>query len=457
MGSVHQHVERPEAVRYSAFQEFFAKLSQGGYPLLLATAIALIWANLAPHGYHHTWHSELSLSYDSYSVSKSLAHWVDEALMALFFFTVGLEIKREILVGQLSSVKQAVMPIMAAFGGMIVPASIYVALNAGTQSAGGWGIPMATDIAFSLAILSLLGPRIPLGIKIFLTAFAIADDLGAVVVIAFFYTASINWSYLGAAALVMALLFIANLLWIRHVLIYIVLGVALWICILASGVHATVAGVLAALFIPARGKYNTDVFVEKVRRHLDPIKNSGRPENDSILLNKTHLSAVQAIDLACREVETPLQRLEHGLQSWIAMGVLPLFALANAGLTVKGLDVGAAVSHPLALGVALGLVVGKPVGISLFTLLSVKLFRTPLMQGVTWRQIIGVSFLGGIGFTMSLFITGLSFSDPALIDKAKLGVILASVVAAVIGYLLLAVQPAGQPVQMKKEPKGRRT
>jgi NhaA family Na+:H+ antiporter len=226
------------------------------------------------------------------------------------------------------------------------------------------------------------------------------------------------------------------------VLIYIVLGVALWICFLASGVHATVAGVLAALFIPAKGKYNTDVFVEKVRRHLDPITFSGRPATDSILLNKTHLNAVQAIDLACRDVETPLQRLEHALQSWIAMGVLPLFALANAGLTVRGLDVGAAIAHPLTLGVALGLVVGKPVGISLFTLLSVRLFRTPLMQGVTWRQIVGVSFLGGIGFTMSLFITGLSFSDPALVDNAKLGVILASVIAASAGYFLLAFQPS---------------
>ena len=304
---------------------------------------------------------------------------------------------------------------------------------------------MATDIAFSLAILSLLGARIPLGIKVFLTAFAIADDLGAVVVIALFYTASINLSYLGAAGFVLVLLFIANLLWLRHVLTYIVLGVALWVCILASGIHATVAGVLVALFIPAKGKYNTDVFVQKVRHYLDPIAFGGQADEDAILLNKTHLNAVQAIDLACRDVETPLQRFEHGLQSWIAMGVLPLFALANAGLTVGGLNIGAAIAHPLTLGVALGLLLGKPAGISLFTFLSVKLLRTPLMQGITWRQIVGVSFLGGIGFTMSLFITGLSFSEPELIEHAKLGVILASVIAATVGYFLLSTHPPHSP------------
>lgn len=426
----------------SAFQAFFSRLAHGGYPLLIATAAALIWANLAPDGYHHTWHSNLTIGFGEFAVSKSLAHWVDEALMTLFFFTVGLEIKREILVGQLSSVKQALLPIMAAFGGMVLPASIYVALNAGSQGAAGWGIPMATDIAFSLAILSLLGSRIPMGIKIFLTAVAIADDIGAVIVIALFYTSQISWSYLGAGALVLLLLGVVNLLWIRHVLVYSVLGVALWLCILASGIHATVAGVLVAFFVPAKGKYNIDVFIEKVRSHLEPMMLEGEPTQDAILLNKTHLNAVQAIDMACKEVETPLQRIEHVLESWISIGVLPLFALANAGLNFGGLNFGNALAHPVTVGIALGLVLGKPAGISLFALLSVRFLKTPLMPGIVWRQIIGVGFLAGIGFTMSLFINGLSFSDPQLLENAKLGIILASVIAATVGSFLLLIGPS---------------
>ena len=433
--------------RYSAFQAFFSKLAHGGYPLFIATAVAMVWANGDPHGYHYTWHNELRISWGHLSVTKSLAHWVDEALMVLFFFTVGLEIKREIIVGQLASVKQAMLPTMAALGGMIVPALIYALITAGTQSARGWGIPMATDIAFSLAVLSLLGARIPLEIKVFLTAFAIADDLGAVVVIALFYTSTINWGSIGAGILVLAILGVANLLWMRQVLVYTVLGFALWICILASGIHATVAGVLVAFFIPVKGKYNMDVFVQKVRHYLEPITFNGESHQDSMLLNKAHLNAVQAIDLACRDVETPLQRFEHSLQSWIAMGVLPLFALANAGLNFEGMNASEAFSHPATLGIVIGLLLGKPVGISLFTFLAVKLIRTPMLHGITWRQIVGVSFLGGIGFTMSLFISGLSFSDPQLIENAKLGIIFSSVIAASVGYILLAVHPKSSPDQ----------
>jgi NhaA family Na+:H+ antiporter len=302
---------------------------------------------------------------------------------------------------------------------------------------------MATDIAFSLAVLGLLGGRIPLGIKIFLTAVAIADDIGAVIVIAVFYTSSIDWTYVGAGAVVLLLFGAANLLWIRHVLVYALLAVVLWLCVLASGVHATIAGVLAAFFVPARGKYNIDVFIDKVSSHLEPMIHEGSPRKNAILLNKTHLNAVHSIDLACREVETPLQRIEHTLELWIALIVLPLFALANAGLNLRGLDVGSALAHPVTAGIALGLVLGKPVGISLFTFLSVRLLGTPLMQGISWRQVIGVSFLAGIGFTMSLFINGLSFSDPKLLENAKLGIILASVVAAAVGSFLLAVPSAG--------------
>ena len=423
-----------------SFQRFYSRFAYGGYPLFAATLVALVWANMMPEAYSHTWHRELSIAWGSLSISKSLAFWVDEALMVLFFFTVGLEIKREFLVGQLSSFKRALLPAMAAMGGMVVPALTYAAINAGTEGAEGWAVPMATDIAFSLAILSILSTRVPLGIKVFLTAIAIADDLGAVIVIALFYTQSIAWSYLGAAALVLILLGGANRLWIRQTPVYVLLGIALWFCILASGVHATVAGVLVALFIPARGRYNTEVFIQNIHKHLKHLTLDEGASGDPTLLSKSHLKTIQAIDLACRDVETPLQRLEHSMQSWIAMVVLPLFALANAGLSVRGIDLGAAAIHPITMGIMAGLVFGKPLGMALFAYCSVRFLGTPLIAGVTWRQIIGVCFLGGIGFTMSLFITGLSFSDDQLIAYAKLGVIAGSVVSGLVGFLLLATQ-----------------
>lgn len=425
------------------FQRFFRKIVQGSYPLFMATVIALIWANVSPHSYHDVWHKEFSMALGHFQISKSLVHWIDEALMSLFFFTVGLEIKREILVGGLSSPKQALLPIAAAAGGMIVPAVIYGIFNYGGDTINGWAVPMATDIAFSLAILSALGTRIPIGLKLFLTAFAIADDLGAVVVIALFYTKSIVWSSLGVSALFLSGLAIANRFWIRSTLVYVILGLGLWSAVLGSGIHATVAGVIVAMFIPARGKYDTNTFLKNVGKYLHAFDCESESCGYSILLNRRHLNAVQAIDLACRNVETPLQRLEHGLQSWIAYVVLPLFALANAGLTVKGIDISSALLHPVTLGIMLGLVLGKPVGISLFTFLSVKILGTFLPSGVNWRQIMGAGLLGGIGFTMSLFISGLSFANPELLDVSKLGILAGSVVSALAGYILLmlAVEP----------------
>jgi len=421
------------------FQRFFQKIVHGSYPLFLATVIALVWANVSPHSYHDLWHKEFSIALGHFQISKSLVHWIDEALMSLFFFTVGLEIKREFLVGGLSSPKQAILPIAAAAGGMIVPAIIYGIFNYGTDTAHGWGVPMATDIAFSLAILSALGARIPLGLKLFLTAFAIADDLGAVVVIALFYTKSIVWSSLGVSVLFLLGLAVANRLWIRSTLVYVILGLGLWYAVLSSGIHATVAGVIVAMFIPARGKYDTDTFLKTVSKNLHAFDCESDSCGYSILLNRTHLNAVQAIDLACRDVETPLQRLEHSLQSWIAYVVLPLFALANSGLTVKSIDISSAMLHPVTLGIMLGLVLGKPVGISLFTFLSVRVLRTPLPSGVNWRHIIGAGLLGGIGFTMSLFISGLSFVKPELLDVSKLGILAGSIVSALAGYIVLSL------------------
>jgi NhaA family Na+:H+ antiporter len=422
--------------KISPFQRFFNKIVSGSYPILLAVILAMIWANLLAASYHSFWHTPLSLSFGQFSISKSLVHWIDEALMALFFFTVGLEIKREILVGGLSSPRQAALPIAAAVGGMLVPATIFYLFNNGTTEATGWAIPMATDIAFSLAVLAFLKDKVPSGLRIFLTAFAIADDLGAVMVIALFYTKTIVWQNLIFSTLFFVALGVANTLWIRKTLVYIVLGMGMWFTILGSGVHATIAGVIVALFIPARGKYDTETFTGKVKAYLNRIV----CENDcghSILMNQQHLDAVQAIEIACSNVETPLQRLEHHLQSWVAYLVLPLFALANSGLALRELDVFTAIRHPVTLGVMFGLVFGKPLGILSFTYLCSKLLQAPLLQGIKWSHIAGVGLLGGIGFTMSLFISGLSFTSAQVLDFSKLGIIAGSVVSGIAGWIVL--------------------
>ena len=422
-----------------SFEIFFNKVVQGGYPLFFATILAFIWANLYPSSYHSTWHTELTISVGPYQITKSLVHWIDEALMTLFFFAVGLEIKRELLVGELASFKRAMLPIAAALGGMLFPAAIYMAFNYGEPTAHGWGIPMATDIAFSLGILAILRNKVPLGLRIFLSAFAIADDLGAVLVIALFYTQGIVWHYLIISGLFLVGLALANRLWIRWTLVYALLGIGMWFAILGSGVHATVAGVLVAMFIPARARYDTDVFLSKVKAYTDEFECEPGSCGYTILLNEEHLSTVRAIEEACHDVETPLQRLEHSLESWITFLILPLFALANAGLSLGDLQLSHAVNHPVTLGVALGLVVGKPLGIFLFTYLASKTLKAPLPSGVEWFHIIGAGILGGIGFTMSLFISGLSFAEAEFAELSKLGIIMGSLVSAVLGLLLLSL------------------
>ncbi|RTZ95437.1 MAG: Na+/H+ antiporter NhaA [Deltaproteobacteria bacterium] len=428
-----------KAVKYTQpVKKFIAKIVSGSFPLFFAAILAIAWANISRHTYHDVWYTHISISLGKFSISKPLAHWIDEALMALFFFTVGLEIKREVIVGELASFKKALLPVTAAAGGMLIPALIYVAINLNSDSLSGWGIPMATDIAFSLAVLSILGKRIPFGIYVFLSAFAIADDLGAVLVIALFYTKAIAWKYLLLSLLFLFLMAICNLLWIRVTLVYAVLGIGLWFAILGSGIHATVAGVLTAMFIPARGKYDTQTFINKVQRYIHEFNCQGEYEcGYTILLNKNHQNAVHHIDMACEEVKTPLQKLEWNLNPWVAYLILPLFALANSGIVFRDLNFGESLSHPVTLGVLLGLIVGKPVGISLFTFLSVKLLKTELYTGITWQHILGASMLGGIGFTMSIFITGLSFENAAYTELSKLGIIFASLVSGGVGFFIL--------------------
>jgi len=421
----------------SSFLIYFKRAAGGSLPLFATTVLALVWANTANESYHHFWHTEVGVEAAGFVLRKTLAHWIDDALMVLFFFIVGLEIKREILVGELASFERAILPVAAALGGMLLPAGIYMALNWGLPTFHGWGIPMATDIAFSLAVLAALGRRVPFGVKVFLSAFAIADDLGAVLVIAIFYTSGLQWVYLAAAGGFLLLLFLLNRLWVHEPLAYVVLGVGLWACILGSGVHATVAGVILAMFIPARGRYDTDTFVEKVRCNLNRFREGQGSRGETILLNSEHLSAVQNIELACHSVATPLQRLEQALHGWVTFFVLPLFALANAGILLTGFSLEESLSHPVTLGVALGLLLGKPVGIFLTTFGAARLLKAPLMGGVTWLHIAGASILGAIGFTMSLFIGGLSFTQPERVEAAKLGILIASVIAALAGLSVL--------------------
>jgi NhaA family Na+:H+ antiporter len=420
------------------FQQFAEKEASSSILLLGATVVAIVWANspLSPL-YDSFWHTEVTLSVGPYLISKSLLHWINDGMMAFFFFTVGLEIKAEMLVGELASFRKAFLPAAAALGGMLFPSLLFFLMNHGSPAVDGWGIPMATDIAFSLGALAVLGRRLPLGLRAFLSAFAIADDLGAVFVIALFYTKTIVWSYLLVGLAFVAGLALANFLWVRRTLVYALLGIGLWLAILGSGVHATVAGIVVAMFIPAKGKYDTDKFVQEVGSLMSEFQCETSGCGRSILLNQRHLNAVQSIELAAHHAETPLQRLEHSLYPWVAFVIIPLFALGNAGMTFGGAGISGALTSPLTLGIALGLLLGKPVGITLFSYLAVKTGLASLPRGLTWSHIAGAGMLGGIGFTMSLFIMGLSFSDAAMTDQAKFGILAGSLLSAVLGLLFL--------------------
>jgi len=371
----------------------------------------------------------------AWEVSHTLHHWINDGLMAVFFFLVGLEIKREAMVGELASLRRAALPGAAALGGMVVPALLYAALNAGGQGAAGWGIPMATDIAFALGVLALIGPRVPLSLKVFLTALAIVDDIGAVLVIAVFYTAEIAWGALAAGLVVLGLCALANRLGVRGPLPYVLLGLVAWSCFLASGVHATVAGVLLAMTIPARTRIDADQFLEHAERDLAAFRGARAP-GSPLVTNLGQQTALQGLESATEAAQAPLQRIEHDLHAPVAFVIIPLFALANAGVTL-GSGFGETLAHPVTLGVILGLVIGKPLGITLFAWLAVRAGLAELPAALSWRAIHAVSWLGGIGFTMSLFVAGLAFPDGALVDESKVGIFAASVAAGLAGWLLV--------------------
>jgi NhaA family Na+:H+ antiporter len=319
---------------------------------------------------------------------------------------------------------------------MLVPAALYAALNAGGEGGAGWGIPMATDIAFALGVLALIGSRVPVGVKVFLTALAIIDDLGAVLVIALFYTAELNAVALAAAGAILVGLIAMNRLGVRRPGAYAIVGVALWAAVFTSGIHATIAGVLLALTIPAHTRIDSRAVLETGRWILDEFDRSGT-EGDQVLTNEGQQTSLQMLESLCEAGQSPLQRIEHGLHSWVAFSIIPLFALANAGVQLSG-ELGQALTHSVTLGVILGLVLGKPIGIILFSWLAVRTGLAVLPQATSWRALVGVSFLGGIGFTMSLFIASLAFGDgSALLDAAKVGILAASLIAATAGWLML--------------------
>lgn len=405
--------------------------ASGGLLLLACAVIALVLANAATGpAYAQFWQEIWGIRAGSFSLQKPLLLWVNDLLMAVFFLVIGLEIKREVLVGELSSVRMAMLPMFAAIGGMVVPALIFVGLNPSYPARAGWGIPMATDIAFSLGILALFGRRIPTGLKIFLAALAIVDDLGAVLVIAIFYASDIHMGMLQVGLGVYVFMALLSRAGVRSMLAYGLLGLALWYCCLKGGIHATIAGVLTATVIPARSKMNTALFTEQSRDIIERFGSAGKRLKDS-MLNVQQDTLIRSLETLCERYGTPLQKLENTLHPWAAYCIMPVFALANAGVVMSG------GLSSISWGVGLGLAVGKPVGIVIFSLLAVKFGLAGLPRGVNWGMMVGVGFLAGIGFTMSLFITSLAYDNVQFTDQAKIGVLAGSLVSGVVGSVLL--------------------
>lgn len=406
-----------------------------GIVLLISVIIAIAWANSPFHEfYEHLWHINFSVGFDKFMLSHPLHIWINDGLMAIFFFVIGLELKREFMEGELSSLQKASLPMTAALGGMLVPAAIYFFINSGTDAGHGWGIPMATDIAFALALLSMASKRIPVSLKIFLSALAVADDLGAVLVIAFFYTDEINFVPLAIGAGFLILLMVGNRIGIRSTIFYLILGICVWIGFLLSGVHATIAGVLVAFTIPAVTRIDEQIYSSNLRK-LSYDFEVDIPERGNLITpeqNKT----IQKVKTLSMAAETPLQTIEHALHPWVAFGIMPLFALANAGIVISA-DFFSSIANPVSIGVAAGLIIGKFSGILFFCWIMVKFRLSKLPEGANWKHIAGVALLAGIGFTMSLFISGLAFENPVFIDQAKYGILIASIFAGILGTIVL--------------------
>jgi NhaA family Na+:H+ antiporter len=413
------------------FREFLDTEVAGGIALLVAAAVALIWANSPfSDSYESLLTTELSFQIGSYEIAEDLQHWVNDALMALFFFVVGLEVKRELAHGELSDPRKAAFPSVAALGGMVVPALIYTGFNFGREGSAGWGIPMATDIAFAVGVLALFGNRIHPSLKVFLLSLAVADDIGAIVVIALFYTSDLNAvALLVAAGLlgVVALLRVLRVIWMP---LYVLVGVGVWLATYESGVHATIAGVALGLMTPVNPSRDPS---EDVRGSLDPDPERLDDEDSQGFAP----AKVRAWRLRTQERIALGEYLEHALHPWTSFVVVPIFALANAGVSLTGDDISNALSSPVTLGIVVGLVIGKLAGISLFAYTAQRIGFAEVPEGVPALQIAAAAAIAGIGFTVSLFIAELAFDEAALVDEAKVGILVASVLAAGIGALVL--------------------
>lgn len=439
----------PGRVFYSAKQAL-RRHASGGNVLILATVLALVVANIPAINsyYFDIWNHEVRLQIGDFNLFSHSGHpmtllsFINDALMAVFFFTIGLEIKREILVGELASLRQALLPILAAVGGMVVPVGIFFMLSAGTDYAGGAAIPMATDIAFSLGILAMLGSRVPLSLKIFLTTLAVVDDIGGIIVIATCYSSHIEYSLLIVALVLLALLVLGSAMSIKSKVFYMSIGTVIWFLFLNSGIHPTIAGVLVAFCIPAKPVFNPKKYIKKIRKAIGHF----RAEDDERLTRRTILTHEQMdwlkqIESASDKVISPLQEMEDSLHPIVNFFIVPLFAFANAGIYLLDMNP-ADIFEGISLAIICGLVIGKFLGIFLFSWVTVKLKLAPMPEHSNWKMLASVAMLGGIGFTVSLFIANLSFGSPdpgsvALLNHAKLGIVVGSLLAGVIGYLLL--------------------
>ena len=419
------------------FEHYIHSQMTTGFVLMFMTIVALVLANSPLVDiYNHFFHTKIDFNVGDWKLSHTIHHWINDGLMAIFFFMIGLEIKREILVGELSNIKVAILPILAAIGGMALPALIYAYINAGSAGANGWGIPMATDIAFAISVLVLLGNRVSPALVTFLVALAIVDDLGAVSVIALFYTEQIHMLPLGLAGLMFFIMLSFNRFGIHAILPYFIVGIFLWFFMLESGVHATIAGVIAAFTIPSRPKLTPTSFTKSTRNLLDEYDNY--PVSTDFTIHENQKAILLNINDTIHSVSTPAARLEHALHLPVSLIVIPLFALANAGISIDFSSIGSTIVEPVSLGVIAGLILGKVAGIAGVAWLAIKLKIAKLPEGSTMNQVFGVAFLGGIGFTMSIFVADLAFAgNEALIFQAKVGILSASLFAGLFGYIWL--------------------
>lgn len=439
MDSRHRTWASSERFVPKTFIRPFVRFSQieasSGIVLLIAAVAAMIWANSAwSETYFSILDAPVTIEFAGFHLEEPVLYLINDGLMAVFFFVVGLEIKRELVLGDLRDPRAAALPVMAALGGMVLPALIYVAFNAGTEVSHGWGIPMATDIAFAIGIVALLGSRVPSGAKLFLLAVAIADDIGAIAVIAIFYTSDLDAAYLAAAVVGLIIVWIASRIHIRAMWFYVPMGFVIWYFLLESGVHATLAGVALGFLTPAYPYYQPREFDERARTILDQYD----PEDITDQHTQEHADheALLLSDIASESV-APLSRLENKLVTWSSFVIVPLFALANAGVDFRGVSIANALTSNIALGVSLGLVVGKILGISLASYGAVRFGMGRLPPGTSWSHVVGLAAVAGIGFTVALFVAGLAFEDPAFTNLAKVGIFSGSIVAGVIGTILL--------------------